>query len=179
MARLKDLTGQTFGRLKVLRRSEHKSTDGRVQWDCLCSCGNHVTVRGKHLLNGQIVSCGCYRKEIVYPRLIKHNLCCSGDATLRLYHILQSMKQRCYNPNSQEFHLYGGKGIIVCEEWINDLAVFVNWALTHGYKPGLTIDRIDSNGDYCPENCQWLTRADNARKSVVITNEKRWGYRHA
>lgn len=174
MAQFQDLTGQRFGRLVVLYRDK-PGNDGATRWVCRCDCGNLHTVRAVHLKRGAIVSCGCYRKEIVYPKLKKHGLC-KLEAFHRLYRIWSQMKDRCSNPKASQYHLYGGKGITVCDEWKDHFEIFARWALFHGYADNLTIDRIDSNKNYCPENCQWLTRADNARKAVKITNFKRWGF---
>lgn len=90
-----------------------------------------------------------------------------GISGTRLYNILQGMKTRCNNPNDQHYQNYGGKGIKVCEEWSGKDGAqnFTDWALANGYAENLTIDRKDSNGDYCPENCQWITRGENARRA--------------
>lgn len=81
------------------------------------------------------------------------------------------MKQRCYNPNYNKAHRYSARGIKVCEEWLNDYSAFETWALTSGYRDNLTLDRINNDGDYCPENCQWLTLGENAKKSLEILHE--------
>lgn len=86
-----------------------------------------------------------------------------GDQS-QLLNIFRQMKGRCYNPNNPSYAAYGGRGIRICDEWLNDRSKFLDWALSHGYQPGLTIDKIDNDGNYCPENCQWLTRGENSRK---------------
>lgn len=93
----------------------------------------------------------------------------------RLSNILRLMKMRCYNPKHMHYNSYGGRGIGICDEWRNDTGAFIEWALSHGYRDGLTIDRIDADGNYCPENCQWLTMSENARKSIV--DRKKRGHR--
>ena len=84
-----------------------------------------------------------------------------------LGNILRQMRSRCYNPNNPTYPRYGGKGIKICDDWKNSLGAFVDWSLTHGYQKGLTIDRIDPRGDYCPENCQWITRSENSRRACL------------
>ena len=83
----------------------------------------------------------------------------------RAYRIWQGMKKRCYNPKDHHYYIYGGRGIKVCDEWKNSSDAFLEWAYSHGYSDELEIDRIDSNGDYCPENCQWITKSENAKKT--------------
>lgn len=90
-----------------------------------------------------------------------------------LRYIWSGMKQRCYNATHYAYNYYGGKGVEVCDEWKDDLVSFYNWAMSNGYKEGLTIDRIDHNGDYCPDNCRWLSRADNARHAADDTRAER------
>ena len=144
-----DLTGQRFGMLEVIKRSEN--TGEKVSWKCKCDCGCIAICTTSNLLQGTSQSCGCVRT--------KHN----GKGT-RLYRIWTGMKNRCLNPNSVEFKRYGGRGISVCEQWKEDFASFRDWALANGYEKPLSIDRINNDGNYEPRNCQWLTLADNSRK---------------
>ena len=146
---IKDLTGQKFGKLTALRPIK---TGNSVKWACLCDCGNEATVYGYDLQRGRVVSCGC--------RKIKH-----GDRYTRLYTIWQSMKKRCTNKNHKFYQYYGGKGITVCREWMEDFTIFKSWSLANGYTDDLTIDRIDSSKGYSPENCQWITAEENTRKA--------------
>lgn len=90
-----------------------------------------------------------------------------------LSNILRQMKSRCSNPKNPRYQFYGGKGVKVCDKWNKDTSAFIEWALKYGYRKGLTIDRIDSNGDYCPENCRWLTRSANSRKMAVESSARR------
>ena len=156
-----DLTGLRFGRLVVIERNgSYVSPKGQAhrKWLCKCDCGNFTTVTASNLRSGETLSCGCLHRETFNNK--KHN----GRKT-PLYNTWRAMKERCNNPNSIIYKWYGGKGIKVCDEW-NDFEAFRDWAITSGYKEGLSIDRIDSNLGYFPENCRWLTRAENSRRAA-------------
>ena len=157
------LIGRQFGRFTVL--STYRES-GRIFCLCLCDCGTKKTVRKDHLLSGKTISCGCYQKENASKSSIKH-----GMKNTRLYQCWRNMKSRCYNPNSTEFYLYGGRGIVVCEEW-HSFEPFYEWAMTNGYRIDLTIDLIDNNGNYEPGHCRWSTpqeQALNRSTKVMIT----------
>ena len=164
--RAKDLTGQRFGRLVVVSRAEDSFTpSGRkiIRWNCECDCGNHKIVDKWHLTSGKTISCGCYRHERQIEANTHH-----GDSHTRLHYIWAGIKQRCKDKNNL---LYGGRGITYCEEW-EHYENFKEWALENGYQDNLTIDRKDNNGNYCPENCRWVTlkvQANNTRKNHYIT----------
>lgn len=165
---LRNLRLQRFGRLTALRDSGKRDKQGRVIWVCLCACGNFVNVVSSSLNSGSTRSCGCLAKE--YYKQLHKTLHKHGDAKKKnkrpekLYNTWISMKARCFNPESNSYKWYGKKGITICPEWRDDYFVFKKWALRNRYKNGLTIDRIESDGDYEPSNCQWLTSSDNAKK---------------
>ena len=166
MPKLIDLTGQRFGRLVVIERADN-SADGRARWLCRCDCGQSKTVLGEHLKKGRTKSCGCAKSESSSKRFKKH-----GGRNSKLYRIWSNMKDRCNNPDCKVYSDYGGRGIKVCKEWIDDFSAFQKWALANGYKEGLTIDRKDNDKGYSPDNCRWTDRkiqGNNKRNCRYIT----------
>lgn len=166
MREFQDLTGQKFGRLTVIKRDKNDNR-GQTRWLCQCQCGNLKIVRANHLKSGKIKSCGCYNIEILKKRSKTHGL-----IKTRIYSIWNRMKQRCTNPNNSAYKNYGGRGITICQEWIDDFLNFYNWAIANGYRDDLSIDRINNNKGYYPENCKWATKkqqARNRRNNHLIT----------
>lgn len=159
MGALIDLTGKKFGRLTVIERSVGKVKSGKqakVFWSCICECGNYCDVDGYRLRAGITNSCGCLFTDTI----TKH-----GDSNEHLYKVWSAMKDRCNNQNCKHYKYYGGKGIRVCDEW-GDYSIFKKWALSSGYYQSMTIDRIDPSKDYCPENCRWISKSENSKRTA-------------
>ncbi len=171
MSKLIDLTGQKFGRLTVLERAFTRK--GQLFWKCECDCGRVCIVQGSSLRGRRTRSCGCLHDQMARVRINEVN--CSHPSSIidkRLYQVWSNMRQRCSNPNHPEYQNYGGRGIKVCLEWDTDFFAFEKWALENGYKHGLSIDRIDNNGYYSPNNCRWadcLIQSNNQRKTIMLT----------
>jgi hypothetical protein len=171
----KELAGQVFGKLRVIAATDQRDNGGRILWKCLCDpsiggCGKETLASSKSLHSGHKKSCGCLRATYKSLGTYKHGDSKRG-AIHKLYYVWDAMKRRCICPNNHKYKDYGARGIKVCKEWL-DYVVFKSWALTNGYREGLSIDRIDNDGNYCPENCRWVTnktQQNNKRTTRYVT----------
>lgn len=166
-----DLTEKVFGRWTVLHFDGIRGSTS--MWVCRCACGTIRSVNGYALRTGRSTSCGCYLRDRMKTAQIAktHGL---KNANPRLYRIWQNMLNRCRNKNSERYRAYGARGISVCEEW-TQFPPFYEWAIKNGYADDLTIDRIDVDGNYVPENCQWITAEENSRKAAEDRRRKKNG----
>ena len=160
MPKMVDYSDRRVGKLQVIRKYGYDD-HGRITWLCCCDCGRELIIPGYRLKTQQ--GCMSCRKNNT-----RHNLCYT-----RLHNIWTKMKQRCYNPKNNRYHRYGGRGIIVCDEWKEDFKTFYEWAITHGYRDDLTIERVNNDGNYEPTNCTWIPRSEQAKN---MSHPKRGKY---
>lgn len=159
----KDITGQKFDRLTAMKYI------GKFKWLCICDCGNKHICYGGDLRQGKVRSCGCLRNERVREVIGTHY-----SSKEKLWYVWNDMRYRCEKPYHHAYNHYGGRGVKVCKEW-HDYINFKNWAIDNGYTKGLTIDRIDVNGNYEPNNCRWIPQAEqvkNTRRNLDIDLKK-------
>lgn len=167
MGRFKDLTGMKFNRLTVIKQAGRDSY-GKILWECKCDCGNGVITHGRSLVNGHCKSCGCLLND-----KRRENGKFHGLSDTRVYRIWKGMIQRCTNPNNKGYKIYGAKGIGVCDEWKGEQGFynFLSWSLNNGYTENLTIDRIDGDKGYSPQNCRWAdwsTQRQNQKREFAV-----------
>ena len=158
----KDLSGKSFANLKVLKIAQDEKYK-KKKWLCQCKCGELIIVESNNLISGHTKSC---KKCSIKNKSEKSKI--HGMTNTKLYGVWNGMINRCENPNTTAYKDYGKKGISVCEEWHN-ASIFFEWAIKNGYKEGLQIDRINTQGNYCAENCRWVDRIQNANNK---TNNK-------
>lgn len=167
MSKAIDLTGKRFGRLMVIKRVGTRHRE--CLWECKCDCGKSIDTISSNLRTGHTKSCGCLVMERTKETNTKHGL-----YGTRIHGIYTNMKTRCYNPKYYLFHRYGGRGISVCDEWLgeNGLKNFYNWSMNNGYSEHMSIDRIDNDKGYRPDNCRWVSmkqQQNNRTNNRIIT----------
>lgn len=167
---MKDLQNIRFGRLVALEIVGKSTSHGGNLWRCMCDCGAETIVPTSKLTSGHTKSCGCYMRDMARKNHTKHGYTKHAEKKPRLFKIWLAMRERCYYPKNIRYNAYGARGIRVCEEW-QEFENFKNWALSNGYTDEMTIDRVDSNGNYCPSNCQWASKHFNSikqRKAILL-----------
>lgn len=157
--------GEVFGRLTVteLISVEHRPREVIRIYRCSCLCGGSADVKGKALKGGHKKSCGCLLRENKLRLVADETI--HGQTGTRLHQCWRRMLSRCYTPSATGFDRYGGRGISVCPEWRSDFRPFHQWALANGYRDDFSIDRIDGDGNYSPDNCRWLSLGENAART--------------
>lgn len=171
MRKFDDLTGKRFGQLTVVSLNTEEHKDKRRYWNCRCDCGNERVVLTAFLNNGATTRCKLCCKKEKSENAIRMSKDKHGMVKTHSWKTWRRIRQRCYYPKINGYANYGGRGISVCDEWNNCFESFRDWAFENGYKEGLSIDRIDVNGNYEPSNCRWVSikeQANNKRNSHVL-----------
>jgi hypothetical protein len=176
--------GNKFGRWEIIEEvPAYRQPNGKLcrNFLCVCECGNKAIVLLNTMRNGRSISCGCYMKEVNGKRIgiqsTTHGNTPIGENNYKsLFFVWNTIKQRCYNPNSTKYSNYGAKGIKICEEWLNNFINFRDWSINNGYykqnknipfRDKLSIDRIDPKGNYTPENCRWIPLGENSSRRHI------------
>lgn len=156
-----EVIGNKYGLITVIGDAKREENSNCRRVIGKCDCGTVKTFRLSQLKRSKVANCGCYKRKKFIERKTKH-----GNSKKRLYKTWHGMKSRCYNENDIKFNIYGGKGIRICDEWLKNFEVFEKWSLENGYQDSLTIDRIDSDGNYEPLNCRWVDiKTQNGNRS--------------
>lgn len=164
-----DITGNRYGMLTAIKPVPRKN--GRLFWLFRCDCGTEKEINKNSVMRGKVVACGCFRLKRTIEQSRTH-----GETETRLYQCWRDMKVRCLLKTCKNYKNYGGRGITICSQWKDDYETFSSWSKLNGYSDNLTLDRIDVNGNYCPENCRWITQkeqAKNKRNNRKITFDKK------
>ncbi len=172
MGRFIDLKGHVYNHWKVISLAG-KDKSGSSMWLCECDCENKTQriISGTSLRFGRSKSCGCTRGEKIktHGKSSKKN---KNELDKKIYKTWEGMKQRCFNENRKGYENYGGRGITICDEWLEDFINFYNWSMENGVDLELSIDRIDVNGNYEPANCRWITfteQQNNKRDNHLLS----------
>lgn len=158
-----DIKGMTFGYATVV---DVYSKSRPIKWICKCKCGNTFITQGNKLRSGRCKSCGCYRTDLLKITKRTHGMTIDNK---RLYNIWNAMNNRCYNIKHDKYKYYGGRGITICDEWLDNNSLFFDWALANGYKNPLTIHRKDNDGNYSAGNCCFITHQEQMQATSVST----------
>ncbi len=165
LKRFIDMTGIKYGFLTAIQRVEMPCRE--TMWKLKCDCGNETIANGSHVRSGRIKSCGCYVLKVNADRMRGNDLGLKHGLTNHpLRGIRKAMMHRCCNHNNKFYKNYGARGISVCQEWTDSLECFYEWAMKSGWEKGLSIDRINNDGNYTPENCRWITISENSRRNA-------------